>query len=221
MSSTAPKTHELRSIIETLLFVADDPLSRSQIARVIVEEDSDPKSLEEPIAAALEEIAEDCNTKPYELVEVKSGFRLQVKEEWNMWVTKLLGQRARRYPRATMETLAIVAYRQPITRGEIEKIRGVAVNTLTIRNLMDRGWVREVGVKEVPGRPMLYGTTSTFLDYFGLKSLKELPPLINPDDISLDSLAGLEQSDLDNVELQAKETVETDAQTSEDSDAPK
>lgn len=171
--------NEVRKAIEALLLVAEDPLSRSQLSNLLKEndEDVDNVAVAQLIDESLSLIREDCNDRTYELVEVGSGFRIQVKPEFNKWIAKLWMQRPRRYSRALLETLALIAYRQPITRGEIEQVRGVAVSSYTLRTLVDRGWIRELGQKELPGRPMMYGTTRSFLDYFSLKSLDDLPPL--------------------------------------------
>ena len=170
---------EVRKAIEALLLVAEDPLSRSQLSNLLKEDDEDDHedAVAELIDEALNLIRADSAERAYELVEVGSGLRLQVKPELNRWIAKLWKQRPRRYSRALLETLALIAYRQPITRGEIEQVRGVAVSSYTLRTLVDRGWIRELGHKELPGRPMMYGTTRSFLDYFSLKSLDDLPPL--------------------------------------------
>ncbi|MCY4143932.1 MAG: SMC-Scp complex subunit ScpB [Gammaproteobacteria bacterium] len=170
---------EIKQAIESLLFVAEDPLSKEQLVSLLKDSEIDVDSgrLPQEVEAALASLHVDCAQRAYELVEVGSGYRFQVRSEHNKWVARLLLHRPRRYSRALLETLALIAYRQPITRGEIEQVRGVAVSTQTMRTLLDRGWVRELGVKDLPGRPMMYGTTSTFLDYFSLRSLEELPPL--------------------------------------------
>jgi segregation and condensation protein B len=129
------------------------------------------------VRKALIALAEDCEGRPMELVEVASGFRLQVRKEFSQRLSRLWQERPTRYSRALLETLALIAYRQPITRGEIENVRGVTVNPNIIRTLAERGWIRVVGHREVPGHPELLGTTRDFLDYFGLKSLDELPSL--------------------------------------------
>ncbi|MFN9966721.1 MAG: SMC-Scp complex subunit ScpB, partial [Lysobacteraceae bacterium] len=126
---------------------------------------------------AIAQLQEASATRGVELVEVASGFRFQVRREVQPWVSRLFTERPQRYTRATLETLALIAYRQPITRGEIEQIRGVAVNANIVKMLEEREWIRVVGHRDVPGRPALFGTTRAFLDYFNLKSLDELPPL--------------------------------------------
>ncbi len=126
---------------------------------------------------ALTSLAEDCAERGVELKEVASGYRFQVKQDLAPWVLRMSEERAPRYTRATLETLVLIAYRQPISRGEIEDIRGVAVSTQIIKTLEERNWIRVVGHRDVPGKPALFGTTKEFLDYFTLKSLSELPPL--------------------------------------------
>jgi len=129
------------------------------------------------VRKALAELARDCDGRPMELVESASGWRLQIRSAYATRLSKLWQERPSRYSRALLETLALIAYRQPITRGEIEDVRGVTVNPNIVRTLTERGWIRVVGHREVPGHPELLGTTREFLDYFGLKSLDELPSL--------------------------------------------
>ena len=163
-----------KQIIEGLLLAAGKPLPMSKIAEVFPEKERpEPEALK----AALKAIEEDCETRGFELKKVASGYRFQVKQEFGEWVGKLWDERPQRYSRALLETISIIAYRQPITRGEIEKIRGVAVSTNIIRTLIERDWVRVVGHRDVPGRPAMYASTKQFLDYFNLNSLEELPPL--------------------------------------------
>ena len=141
--------------------------------------DALPGALEQ----AIEELRTACADRGVELVEVASGFRYQVKADVHAWVARLWTERKTKYTRATLETLALIAYRQPITRGEIEQVRGVAVSSNIIQALEEREWIRVVGHRDVPGKPALYGTTRGFLDYFGLKRLDELPPLSELKDI--------------------------------------
>ena len=163
-----------KQIIEGLLMAAGKPLPMSKIAEVF--EDRERPEPEE-LKAVLKEIEQDCEARGFELKQVASGYRFQVKQQFSEWVGKLWEEKPQRYSRALLETISIIAYRQPITRGEIEKIRGVAVSTNIIRTLMEREWVRVVGHRDVPGRPAMYATTREFLDYFNLTSLEELPPL--------------------------------------------
>src|SRR6056300_601025 len=163
-----------KQIIEGLLLAAGKPLPISKIADVFPEHER-PET--EELQAAIKAIELDCEERGFELKKVASGYRFQVKQEFGEWVGKLWDERPQRYSRALLETISIIAYRQPITRGEIEKIRGVAVSTNIIRTLIEREWVRVVGHRDVPGRPAMYATTRQFLDYFNLKSLEDLPPL--------------------------------------------
>lgn len=170
----------IRNIVEAALLAAPQPLTLAQLAGLFPEDEAAPPgSLEQAIA----ELREDCANRGVELVEVASGFRYQVKAEVHAWVARLWTERQTKYTRATLETLALIAYRQPITRGEIEQIRGVSVNANMIKALEEREWIRSVGHRDVPGRPELFGTTKAFLDYFGLKSLDALPPLAELKDI--------------------------------------
>lgn len=165
---------ELKSVVEAALFAAQRPLSIAEMAGLFPE---DEKPDVDAIRNALADLTEDYQTRPIELKEIASGFRFQVRGALSPWVSRLFEERPARYSKAFLETLAIIAYRQPVTRGEIEDIRGVSVSTLIIRSLLEREWVQVVGHKEVPGRPALYATTAQFLDYFNLKSLNDLPPL--------------------------------------------
>lgn len=165
---------ELKAIVEAALFTAQRPLKISEIESLFP---ADEKPELAAIRAALMDLAEDYRARSIELKEVASGFRFQVREALSPWISRLFEERPARYSKAFLETLAIIAYRQPVTRGEIEDIRGVSVSTLIIRTLLERDWVQVVGHKEVPGRPALYATTRQFLDYFNLQSLNDLPPL--------------------------------------------
>ncbi len=166
--------NKIKMIVEGLLLAAGKPLSLSVISGVFSEDERpDNSELREVLAA----IAEDCDDRGFELKEVASGFRFQVKQDVSEWIGRLWEEKPPRYSRALLETLALIAYRQPITRGDIEEIRGVGVSSHIIRTLVDREWVRIVGHKDVPGKPALYATTRQFLDYFNLKSIQELPPL--------------------------------------------
>jgi segregation and condensation protein B len=166
----------LKDIAEALVMVADTPLSVDRIVLLLGGGDEEPPGKHE-VRAALAELQGDYQSRGVELVEVASGFRFQAREVVAPWVNRLWEERRPRYSRALLETVAIIAYRQPITRGEIENIRGVAVSTNIIRTLTEREWVRIVGHRDVPGRPAVYATTRQFLDYFNLKSLSDLPTL--------------------------------------------
>lgn len=164
----------LKSILEAVLLAAGEPLSLKNIETVFTDEER-PSTTE--ISKALEELANDYSERGLELKEVASGFRIQVREDANPWVARLWEERPQRYSRALLETLALIAYRQPITRGDIEEVRGVSVRTNIIRTLQEREWIRVVGHRDVPGKPALFGTTKAFLDYFNLSSLDDLPSL--------------------------------------------
>ena len=167
-------------IVEAALLAANQPLTLAQLHGLFPEDQPAPP---DSVEQALEQLREACADRGVELVEVASGFRYQVKEEVHGWVSRMWTERKTKYTRATLETLALIAYRQPITRGEIEQVRGVAVSSNTIQALEEREWIRVVGHRDVPGKPALFGTTKIFLDYFGLKRLDELPPLSELKDI--------------------------------------
>ena len=164
----------VKRIVEAALLAASQPMALPQLAALFG--DAEPVG-SETIAQVLEELQADCAQRGVELVEVASGFRYQVRQDVHPWVARMWTERQTKYSRALLETLALIAYRQPITRAEIEQIRGVVVSSSIIRTLEEREWVRVVGHRDVPGRPALFGTTRQFLDYFNLKSLDELPPL--------------------------------------------
>lgn len=174
-------TGQLKGIVEAALLAYGQPLSVEQL-RELFDEFERPDAA--AIRKALAELGRDCADRPLELVEVASGWRLQVRARFAARMSRLWQERPSRYSRALLETLALIAYRQPITRAEIEDVRGVTVNPNIVRTLTERGWIRVVGHREVPGHPELLGTTREFLDYFGLKTLDELP-----------SLAGLKDMD--------------------------
>jgi len=164
-----------KRVIEAALLAASQPLSLERLESLFVGDDKTPDR--QTIYQILEEIDSECAMRSYELMTVSGGYRLQIKSELTPWVQRLWEEKPPRYSRATLETLALIAYRQPVTRGEIESVRGVSVSSQIMKGLQERGWIRVVGRREVPGRPALYATTREFLDYFGLKSLDELPPL--------------------------------------------
>ncbi len=164
---------DLAPILEATLLASTQPLTLAQLYGIFG--DSPPRA--GAIEQALTQLKLACEERGIELVEVSSGYRFQVKTAIHPYVAKLWTERQSKYTRATLETLALIAYRQPITRGEIEQIRGVSVSSSMIKSLEEREWIRVLGHRDVPGRPELFGTTKTFLDYFGLKSLDQLPPL--------------------------------------------
>ena len=172
--------NKLKMIIEGLLLAAGRPLSLESIAAVF---NDDERPENDELLAVLARIDDECSDRGFELTKVASGYRFQVKQELAEWVGKLWEERPPRYTRALLETLALIAYRQPITRGDIEEIRGVAVSSNIIRTLLDREWIRVVGQRDVPGRPSMFATTKQFLDYFNLESLQQLPALSEIRDI--------------------------------------
>lgn len=174
------KSNELKNIIEAALLVAGQPLTLERMAAMFPEES---RPTREEIRAVLKQLEEEYRDRGFELRHIDRSYRLQTREKYSPWLNKLVEERPARYSRALLETLAIIAYRQPVTRGDIEEIRGVAVSTDIIRALLERDWVREVGRREVPGRPALYGTTRAFLEYFNLHKLEDLPPLSELRDI--------------------------------------
>jgi segregation and condensation protein B len=171
---------KLQQIVEAALLAADQPMTIAQLGGMF-NDDERPATSEFREALAL--LDEGCRHRGVHLTEVASGFRLQVRAELQPWISRLWPERQRKYSRALLETLALIAYRQPITRAEIEDIRGVSVSTNIIRTLMERDWIRELGHRDVPGRPVLYGTTKGFLDHFNMKSLEQLPSLAEIRDI--------------------------------------
>jgi segregation and condensation protein B len=165
---------QLKPIVEAALLASSQPMTVQQLGDLFNEADEVSR---EQIARALESLAEDCAGRGIELKEVASGFRYQVRADVHAWISRMWTERPSRYSRALLETLALIAYRQPITRPEIEQIRGVVVSSNIIKTMEEREWIRVVGYRDVPGKPALFGTTRTFLDYFNLKSLDQLPPL--------------------------------------------
>ena len=177
---------KIKRIVEAILFAAKRPMTIKQVQQVFPE-------LEQPdlveIEAAIVAITDDYQNRPIELKLVASGYRFQVKADLSRWVARLFEEKPPKYSRALLETLAIIAYKQPVTRGDIEDIRGVSVSSSIIQTLLEREWVKVVGHKEVPGRPGLYGTTKQFLDYFNITSVNQLPTLqeLHPFDASIDN----------------------------------
>lgn len=222
------ETDQLIRILEGALVAAGKPMTVPQLADLF-EEGERPEN--EQIREALAQLTQYCEGRGFELRQVASGYRFQVVEDVAPWVGRLWEEKPQRYSRALLETLALIAYRQPITRGDIEDIRGVAVSSQIIKTLLEREWVRVVGHKDVPGRPAMYATTRKFLDYFNLSNLDDLPALADIKD--LDTLTGeLKFDDStetasdngENGELQeATETASAEQQSevnSQDSDGP-
>jgi segregation and condensation protein B len=166
---------KLKELIEAAIFVAQTPLSKKMMQQTLF---ADYKMTKQRIIAVLEQLNEDYSMRGIELVEVASGYRFQARASLSDDLAVLFKEKAPRYSRALLETLALIAYKQPITRGEIEDIRGVAVASNITKTLLERHWIKIVGHKEVPGRPALYATTAQFLDYFSLNSLTQLPQIM-------------------------------------------
>ncbi len=171
----------LKNILEGALLAADRPLDINRLLKLFAAEEALPSRKE--IRDALNMLEDEYRTRAIELKEVASGFRIQVREEFSPWISKLWEERPPRYSRALLETLALIVYRQPVTRAEIEDVRGVSVSSAIIKTLLEREWIRIVGQKDVPGKPALYATTKEFLDYFNMKSLDELPVLSELSDL--------------------------------------
>jgi len=171
---------QIKRIVEAALLASAQPLSLPQLAALFAESEA---PTHEELARSLEQLTDECAERGIELKEVASGFRYQVRQDVHTWIARLWTERQTKYSRALLETLSLIAYRQPITRGEIEQIRGVAVSTNIVKTLEEREWIRVVGYRDVPGKPELFGTTRHFLDYFNLKSLDELPPLAEIRDV--------------------------------------
>lgn len=203
---------EAKRVLETALLCAREPLTVQDMKRLFV--DPDAREAQEPGALAtdqikimLEELRHDYGGRGVELVALASGWRFQSRPEMKLYLDRLSPEKPPKYSRATLETLAIIAYRQPVTRGDIEEIRGVAVNSQTIRMLEDRGWIDVLGHRDVVGRPALLGTTRQFLDDLGLASLSQLPPLQaldeQPDARSLEALEAALKDNFDKVDARA------------------
>lgn len=167
---------QLRKILEGAILASGQPMSVANLL-ALFEADEEEGPSKEDVQAALEDIQADCCDRGFELKEVATGWRFQVREESARWVNRLWDEKPQKYSRALLETVALIAYRQPITRGDIEEIRGVAVSSHIIKTLSERDWIKAVGHRDVPGRPSLFATTRQFLDYFNLKSLEDLPSL--------------------------------------------
>lgn len=201
----------IKNVLEAALLAAGRPLSLDQLSNLFGKRGAPSR---DDLRAALATLTDDYEGRGIELKRVASGYRVQIRRNMGDWLMPLWEERAPRYSRALLETLALVAYRQPVTRGEIEEVRGVAVSTNIVRTLQERGWVRVVGHRDVPGKPAMLGTTKEFLDYFGLTKLEDLPPLSEIRD--LDSLAPeldfpqtLPQQDfVDNLEIDADDDGE-------------
>ena len=208
MNYTDPK--QLAPLLEAILLAAGRPLTLERLAELFEEyERPEPAHLR----AGLAVLGGSCRKRGFELKEVASGYRLQVREKYAPWVGRLWEERPPRYSRAMLETLALIAYRQPITRGEIEEVRGVAVNSQIVKTLLERDWIRVVGYRDVPGRPAMFATTKTFLDYFDLRSLDQLPPLAEVRQLEPEPASVLEDPELSLAALGVGDAEEAEERT--------
>ncbi|MFL1405013.1 SMC-Scp complex subunit ScpB [Marinobacter sp. M1N3S26] len=196
----------VQNIVEAALLSAGRPLNIDQLRDLFEEHERPARQIMEHVLMLLDE---SCANRGFELRRVASGYRFQVRQDYAPWVGRLFEEKPQRYSRALLETLALIAYRQPITRGEIEDIRGVTVSSNIIRTLQEREWVRVVGHKDVPGRPAMYATTRQFLDYFNLTSLEELPPLAEIRDLE-EIGREIEQEMQAEIQFEATDAAPTD-----------
>ncbi|MEM7195669.1 MAG: SMC-Scp complex subunit ScpB [Pseudomonadota bacterium] len=203
-------TDELKNIVEAVLLAAEGPLSVAKI-QGLFDEGAQPEASE--IKNAIAQLDTDCESRGIEIRKIGSGYRFQTREKYADWVRKLLSVRPPRLSRALLETLAIIAYRQPVSRGDIEDIRGVAVSADIMQRLQERDWVKQVGVRDVPGRPALFGTTPEFLAYFNLSSLKDLPELMEERDLG--QIASEMETPLPPEVLQALQLAGSEQESSE------
>ncbi|TRX75835.1 SMC-Scp complex subunit ScpB [Pseudomonas mangiferae] len=207
MNLSEPK--ELAALLEAFLLAAGRPMPLERLGELF-EENERPSPAQ--FKAALDVLRKSCDKRAFELKEVASGYRLQIRERFSPWVGRLWEERPQRYSRALLETLALIAYRQPITRGEIEDIRGVAVNSQIVKTLQEREWIRVVGYRDVPGRPAMLATTKAFLDHFNLKSLENLPPLAALRELEPEPVLGLDDDLPVPPDLQARADAEGQAE---------
>ncbi|WP_296818687.1 SMC-Scp complex subunit ScpB [Thiobacillus sp.] len=182
---------DLKVVLEAALLAAVEPLTLAELRRMFEQEESNPGLSNDVLRRALDDLRAQWHGRGVELIQVADGWRFQTRAEMQPWLSRLKNEKPPRYSRAVLETLAIIAYRQPVTRGDIEDIRGVSVNPNIIKTLEERGWIEAIGHRDVPGRPALFGTTGHFLSDLGLRTLSELPPLeelgnlVTPDETAL------------------------------------
>ena len=187
------ETDQIKRIIEAALLATEEPLTVERLVKLFVRGELEVEQARVQIREALKIVETEARDHGYELKRVASGYRFQVRQELSQWVSRLWDEKPPRYSRALLETLALIAYKQPVTRGDIEQVRGVSVSQNIMRTLLERGWIRVVGQREVPGRPAMYGSTRAFLDYFNLKSLDALPPLAEIREL-IETLAVVEET---------------------------
>lgn len=207
---------KLKNIIEAILLASYEPLSVDKLHRIITSKVNTSKS---DILSAIDDLKTDYENKDIEITKVASGFRIQAKSEIGDYLNIMFAERTPRYSRALLETLSIIAYRQPVTRGDIEAIRGVSVSTSIMRTLTERNWVRIIGYRDVPGKPAMFATTPEFLDYFSLQRLDQLPDLPEkkePTDLDLE----LDDPSVGNQELSGNGSEPVSVDSNQDMEAP-
>lgn len=208
----------LKNIIEAILLAAGRPLTLDQVLAMFAENEKPERA---DVREAIELLQADYEQRGIALVQVGGGYRIQIRETMQPWVSRLWEEKPARYSRALLETLSLIAYRQPITRGEIENVRGVTVSTSIMRTLQERDWVHVVGHRDVPGHPAMYGTTKQFLDYFSLKSLSDLPPLSELRDLStIGAELELDLSDIPELQLAPANDEPASEEAGEDAAVP-
>ena len=206
------ETEQLKNVIEAILLAAGRPMNLDQILAMFEEQERPER---DGIRDAISALQADYESRGIDLIQVGSGYRIQIRETMQPWVARLWEEKPARYSRALLETLSLIAYRQPVTRGEIEEVRGVSVSTTIIKTLLEREWVHVIGHREVPGRPAMYGTTRKFLDYFSLKTLSDLPSLAELRDLSaIGKDLELDLSEIPGLEMEA--AADNDAGESEE-----
>jgi len=199
---------QLKNTIEAILMSAGKPLAADKLLHHFDEDDPRPSITN--VRKQITLLQAECEGRGIELKEVSSGFRYQARDQYGKWVSKLWEEKPQRYSRALLETLSLIAYRQPVTRADIEDVRGVSVSTNIIRTMLEREWVRVVGHRDVPGRPALFATTRQFLDYFNLKSLDELPSLSEISDLSkIDPELDLGNNEVKDEDIGTEDTPST------------
>lgn len=206
-------------IVEAALLTADGPMQVKELAGLFNSEEIDENDSSRVVKECILELEKRCESRSIELKRVASGYRFQVKQEYGEWVGRMLKERPPRYTRALLETLSIIVYKQPVTRGDIEELRGVSVSQNIMRTLLERGWIKIVGQKEVPGRPSLYATTKGFLDYFDLKSLNELPEISEIQELVLKEAQTVENMVVQDLHLEQERKDSSNVSQSSDEKA--
>ena len=206
-------------VVEAALLTADGPMQVKELAGLFNSEEIDENDSSRVVKECILELEKRCESRSIELKRVASGYRFQVKQEYGEWVGRMLKERPPRYTRALLETLSIIVYKQPVTRGDIEELRGVSVSQNIMRTLLERGWIKIVGQKEVPGRPSLYATTKVFLDYFDLQSLNELPEISEIQELVLKEAQTVENMVVQDLHLEQEREDSSNVSQSSDEKA--